>query len=84
MDVVGPSGPARAVDPEREVDVHVTNTLGWAKSDTIGLPVGTQVEVPSIDATGEPSTVTLAAPVIQLPVAHGGEPLPLSEQPEIV
>jgi hypothetical protein len=47
----------------------------------IGVPVGMQVDVPIIVATGAPPAVTRVAPLVHCPVAHGGFGVPVSAQP---
>src|SRR5262249_60878518 len=74
-----------AVHVIREVDLdrHVTSTRGCALTGSSGVPVGTQVEEPVIDATGTPPASTLVAPTSHWPVAHGGLPVPVRAQPAI-
>ena len=70
---VGPGRATAPVDVIGEVDLcHVANTLGWAVTGSIGVPVGMQVDAPVIVATGTPPASTRTAPLIHCPVTHGG------------
>ena len=81
---VGSGGAAATVDVVREIDVdHVASTRGWAITGSIGVPVGMQVEAPSIVASGTPPASTRTAPVSHCPVTHGGADVGLSAQPAI-
>jgi hypothetical protein len=80
LPVVGGGGAPAAVDVVGVVDVHVTTTRGWAVTGSSGVPVGTHVDEPIMDATGTPPASTRTAPVIHCPVAHGGAE-PVSAQP---
>src|SRR5215204_159816 len=78
------SGRAPApVDVVREIDfAHVASTRGCAFTGTIGVPFGTQVDAPTIVASGTPPPSTRTAPVSHCPVTHG-LPLELSAHPAI-
>jgi hypothetical protein len=61
----------------------VASTRGCALTGNIGVPVGTQVELLTIVATGTPPASTRAAPTMNWPLTQGGVEVLASEQPAI-
>src|SRR4051812_41171421 len=60
---------------------QVASARVCATTGIIGVPVGTQSDVPIIVATGAPPARTRTAPTMNCPVTQGGFGVPVSAQP---